>query len=258
MLSKLLGVVCTLSVALWSGGALSAEPEVDMESWLPKLKPGEDALVANRNILLNKMVERFDERVTIVKFDNDLETKCPTITSLFFSTGHRLKWLTPNSSLYDVNLYVNAGGADETSADVIVQNATCRYVLTVKRYEGREGDEKVVPVKNIPKIDGELFKPRPMKDRGDKGWFNEAVVPFADPSKPVNFTGIAFFSPATLTIYLANADKDLKISSESNFLAHSYTVEIKNPRAVLRISINKELYSNGHWTNAYAGSSSRE
>ncbi len=41
-------------------------------------------------------------------------------------------------------------------------------------------------------------------------------------------------------------------SAESNFLTHTYKVEIKNTQAALRISINKELYSNGQRVNAYS------
>jgi hypothetical protein len=95
------------------------------------------------------------------------------------------------------------------------------------------------------------LKPRPVEDRDDKIGFRETIVLFDNPSKPLSFTGIATFAPTTLTVYLANVEKDLVIASESNFLTHTYKIEIKNAQAALRISINKELYSNGQWVSAY-------
>jgi len=126
-------------------------------------------------------------------------------------------------------------------------------VLTVKRYDQDGVAEKEVQARNLPRIDKDwVFKARPAEDRDDKIGLSHSTVPFDNPSKPLNFTGIAFFVPTTFTVYLANAEKDLTIASESNFLTHTYQVEIKNAQAALRISINKELYSNGQWVNAYS------
>ncbi len=218
---------------------------------MPKPAPGEDAAIVRKNYSRNLWAEYTNEgRETTVKFDDDLEAKCPVLTSLFFSTGHRLKWLTPNFSLDDAIVYVAGRGPDGTSADVIVQNASCRYVLAVKRFEREDEEEKVVRVKYIPTVP-RVLEPRPAKIRDDKDGLGEEGVSFVNPSRRLDFTGMAFFAPTTFTIYLANADKDLKIASESNFRTHTYKVEIKNAQAALRISINKELYSNGQWVNAY-------
>jgi hypothetical protein len=124
-------------------------------------------------------------------------------------------------------------------------------VLTVRRYDRDEEAEKEVQVRYISKINKGVFKPRPAGDRDEKIGFRETVIPFLNPSKLLNFTGIAFFAPTTFTICLANAEKDLTIASESNFLTHTYKVEIKNAQAALRISIHRELYSNGQWVNAF-------
>ena len=256
MSHKTLGIFCALFMAMFNDGTqASAEHDADALSWLPQPGPGEDAVVVRRNAIMNKMAEHLNKRVTIVKFDDDMETRCPTLTNLFFSAGDRFELLTPNLSLYDAaqtTVYLEGSSPDGSSTDVVVQNAACRYVLTVKRYD-RDGEaEKEVQVRYIPKINRDgVFKPRPAEDRDEKIGFRETVVPFVNPSKPLNFTGIAFFAPTTFTVYLANVEKDLTIASESNFLTHTYKVEIKSAAAALRISINKELYSNGQWVNAF-------
>jgi len=248
---KMLGIACAVFIALLSTQP-SAEPDADGLSWLPQPAPGEDALVVTRNAIMNKLVEVTGNRVTTIKFDDDIETRCPTLTSLFFSTGDRLELLTPNFNLKDAartTVYLEGSGPEEKSADFVVQNTSCRYVLTVRRY-ARDGEaEKEVLVSHIPKIDH--VKARPVEDRDQKIGFRETVVSFVSPSKPLNFTGIAFFAPTTFTVFLANAEKDLIVASESNFLTRTYNVEIKNAQAALRISINKEFHSNGQWVNAY-------
>jgi hypothetical protein len=97
----------------------------------PSLPPGEDLLVVRRNAVMNKLAEVTNNRVTIVKFDDDLETKCPTLTSLFFSTGNRIELLTPNFSLHDAAgtvVFLEGDGAEGTDADFVVENTACRYV----------------------------------------------------------------------------------------------------------------------------------
>jgi hypothetical protein len=252
---KPLGIICAILIAVLNDGTRAlAESDTDGLSWLPQPAPGEDALVVRRNAIMNKLVEVTNNRVTIVKFDDDVETKCPILTSLFFSTDKRLELLTPNFSLDDATqttIYVEGNGPEGKSADVVVQNTACRYVLTVKRYD-RDGDvEKEVQARDIPKIN-RSFKAPLAGDRDQKIGFRETVVPLENPLKPLNFTGIAYFAPTTFTVFLANAEKDLAIASESNFLTHTYKVEIKNAEATLRISIDKEFYSNGQWVNAFS------
>jgi hypothetical protein len=256
MSQKTLGIIFALFIAPLSDGTRAwAEPDPDVLSWLPQPGPGEDALVVRRNALMNKMAEARNNRVTIVKFDDDLETKCPTLTSLFFSAANRLELLTPNLSLRDAAgtvVYSEGSGAERSVADLVVENTACRYVLTVRRYD-RDGDvEKEVQARDLPKINKDwVFKAPPVGYRDEKIGFGESTVLFDKPAKPLNFTGIAFFAPTTFTVYLASVEKELTIASESNFFTHTYKVEIKNPEAALRISINKELYSNGQWVNAF-------
>jgi len=96
MPQKTLGVICALFIALVSDGTrASAETDADVLSWLPQPAPGEDLLVVRRNAVMNKMAEVTNNRVTIVKFDDDFETKCPTLTSLLSSAGNRLELVTP-------------------------------------------------------------------------------------------------------------------------------------------------------------------
>jgi hypothetical protein len=114
----------------------------DVLTWLPDPGPGEDALVVRRNAIMNKFVTVTDNRVTIVKFDDDLETNCPTLTNLFSSNGNRLELVTPNFSVRDAAgtlVYLEGSGPEGIVADFVVENAACRYVLTVKRYD-RDGD----------------------------------------------------------------------------------------------------------------------
>jgi hypothetical protein len=256
MVQRTLVFICALFIALLSDGTRSsAEPDADVLSWLPDPAPGEDSLVVRRNAIMNKWVEVTKGRMTIVKFDDDLETRCPTLASLFFSTDNRLELLTPRFSLLDAAgtvLYLEGGGREGNRADFVVENTACRYVLTVKRYD-RDGEaEKEVEAKDLPKINKDWkFKAPPAGNRDEKIGFSESVVMFDHP-KPLDFTGTAFFAPTTFTVFLANAEKDLTIASESNFLTHTYKVEIKNAQAALRISIAKELYSNGQWVNAYS------
>lgn len=252
---KTLAIVCALFIAPLGGGGIRSlvQPEADGLSGMPKPAPGEDPEFVRRNFLWNLFAEHSGGRVTTVKFGEGRETKCPMLSSLFFSGGRRLEWLTPNFSLEDLTMYVEGTDPEGTSADLVVGNAACRYVLTVRRFEREDGEEKAVRVKDLPKVEKNLkyFKPPPAKDQDDKGGFREERIPFVDSSKPLDFTGMAFFAPMTLTVYLANAANDLEIASESNFLTHTYKVEIKNAQAALRISINKEFYSNGQWVNAY-------
>ncbi len=256
MWQKTLGIVCAVLIGLLGAGTrASAEPDSDVLTWLPQPAPGEDALVVRRNAVMNKMAEARNNRVTIVKFDEDTETKCPTLTNLFFSAGDKLEWATPNLNLSDAaktTVYLEGSGPEEKSADFVIQNTACRYVLTVRRYDRDEDVEKEVRVRFIPKIHrGGDFKPRPSEERDEKIGVRETVVSFVNPSEPLNFTGIAILAPTTFTVFLANAEKDLMIASVSNFLTRAYNVEIKNAKATLRISINREIYSNGQWTNAF-------
>jgi len=271
-----LAIICAFFIALLSDGMRAwAEPAADVPPWQIEPAPGEDILVVRRNAVLLKLAEALNNRVTIVKFDDDIETKCPMLTSLFFSAGNSVKLLTPNFSLYDAaGTTVDSPDSGSNDEGFVVQNSACRYVLTVKRYDLDGDAEKEVPVSRrrppplkIEPPEGGAVEPEkiPGIERredsihidgaglaGDqKIGFTETGIRFEDSSKPVNFTGIAFFAPTTLTIYLANVEKDLKIASESNFLSHSYKVEIKNSQAALRISIVKEFYSNGQWVNAF-------
>ena len=254
MSKRTLGIVCAIFIGLLSDGTrASAEPEADVLSWLPQPAPGEDAVVVRRNAVMNKMAEARNNRVTIVKFDDDIETKCPILTTLFFAAGNKLEWVTPNFNLNDAartTVYFEGSGPEEKSVDFVIENAACRYVLTVKRYD-RDGDsEKEVPVKYIPKISrGWVFKSFP--ENHQKIGLAEDVVTFISPSKELNFTGITFFAPTTFTVFLANVEKDQTLASESNLLTRTYKVEIKNAQAALRISINREIYSNGQWVNAF-------
>ncbi|MDP1868252.1 MAG: hypothetical protein Q8L13_18190 [Bradyrhizobium sp.] len=256
MPQKVLGIVGAVFIGLLiDGSRASAEPDADVLSWLRQPAPGEDALVVRRNAVMNKMAEARNNRVTIVKFDDDTETKCPTLANLFFSAGGKLEWVTPNISLSDAaktTVYLEGGGPEDKSADFVIQNTFCRYVLTVKRYE-RDGEvEKEVLVRHIPKIHrNEISKSRAPADRDEKIGYRETVVRFLNPSKPLDFTGIAILAPTTITVFLANTEKDLKVASESNFLTRTYKIEIKNAQAALRISINREIYSNGQWVNAF-------
>jgi hypothetical protein len=257
MSQKTLEIICAVFIALLSDGPFaSAEPDPDEPSWMPKPAPGEDALVVRRNAFMNKLAEARNNRVTIVKFDDDIETKCPTLTSLFFSAGNRLELLTPNLSLRDAAgtvVYSEGGGPDGSSADFVVENTACRYVLTVKRYDRDGGAEKEVQAIDLPKIYKDwVFKASPAGNRNDKIGFSESSLRFDNPLKSINFTGTAFFAPTTFTVFLASVEKDLTIASESNFLTHTYKVEIKSAQAALRISINRELYSNGQWVNAFS------
>lgn len=254
MAKKTLGIIFAMVFALLGHGTrASAEPDADGPSWMPQPAPGEDALVVRRNAFMNRMAEAMNNRVTIVKFDDDTETKCPVLTSLFFSNDKKLEMLTPNFSLYDAaqtTVYSEGSGPEGSNSGFVVENTACRYVLAVKRYD-QDGDvEKEVQARDLPKINHD-FNVRPAKERDQKIGFREETVPLVNPSKSLNFTGIAFFAPTTLTVYLASVEKDLKIASESNFLTHTYKVEIKNAEAALRISITKEFYSNGQWVNAY-------
>jgi hypothetical protein len=256
MLRETLGILGAMLIVLLSDGTrASADTDVDVLSWLPQPAPGEDALVVRRNAVMNKLAEAMNNRVTIVKFDDDLETKCPILTNLFFSAGNRLEFLTPNLSLRDAAgtvVYSEGGGPVGSNADFVVENKACRYVLTVKRYD-RDGDvENEVQARDLPKINKDwVFKATPAVERDQKIGFSESMIRFDGPSKPLNFTGTAFFAPTTFTVFLATVEKDLTIASKSNFLTHTYNVEIKNAEAALRISINKELYSNGRWVNAF-------
>jgi hypothetical protein len=234
MPQRTLGIICAMFIALLSDGMrASAGSDADVPPWQIEPAPGEDLLVVRRNAVLLKLAEFRNNRVTIVKFDDDLETGCPTLTSLFFSAGNMLELLIPNFSLYDAaGTTVYPEGSGPNSTDFVVQNAACRYVLTVKRYD-RDGEvEKEVPVRRgsppplkvEPPEDGAV-EPRKVEGiemRGDsihidparlagdqKIGFTETSVPFDNPSKPLNFTGIAFFAPTTFTVYLANAEKDL-------------------------------------------------
>jgi hypothetical protein len=254
MPQKTLAIICAMFIALLCDATrASAEPDADGLSWLPEPAPGEDLLVVRRNAVMNKLAEITNNRVTIVKFDDDLETKCPVLTSLLFSTDKKVELLTPNLSLYDAaqtTVYSEGSGPEDSSADFVVENTACRYVLAVKRYD-QDGDvEKEVQARDLPKIN-HVFNARLPQERDQKIGFRETIVPLVNPSKSLNFTGIAFFAPMTLTVYLASVEKDLKIASESNFLTRTYKVEIKNAQAALRISIVKEFYSNGRWVNAF-------
>ena len=251
MPQKMFGIICAVFIALLSDGMRAAEPVADGLSWMPQPAPGEDAVVVRRNAFMNKLVEVSNERVTIVKFDDDVETGCPILTSLFIANSKKIELLTPRFSLADavqMTVYSEGRGPDGNSAVFVVGNEACRYVLTVKRYD-RDGDaQKEVQAKDLSKISGS-FKARPAKDRDQKIGFAEAIVPLINPANPLNFTGIAYFAPTSFTVYLANADKDLTIASESNSLTNSYKVEIKNANAGLRISIGREIYSSGLWVN---------
>jgi hypothetical protein len=251
MPQRMLGIICAVFIALLGDGARAAEPDADGPSWMPQPAPGEDALVVRRNAFMNKMAEIANERVTIVKFDDDIETGCPILTSLFFSNAKNIELLTPWFSLSDAArtvVYSEGRGPEGSNAVFVVGNDACRYVLTVKRYD-RDGDvEKEVQARDLPKI-YRSFEARPVEGRDQKIGFREVRVPLINPLNPLNFTGIAFFAPTTFTVCLANADKDLTLASESNSLTNTYKVEIKNGDAVLRISISREIYTSGLWVN---------
>ncbi len=138
MSRKTIAIICAFLVALCSGRGQASEPETDGLFGAPKPASGEDAAIVRKNYSRNLWAEYTNgARETTVKFDDDLEANCPVLTSLFFSTGHRLKWLTPNFSLDDAIVYVAGGDPAGNSAEIVVQNASCRYVLAVKRLNAK-------------------------------------------------------------------------------------------------------------------------
>jgi hypothetical protein len=271
----------SLAVLLVASVRASAQADSAIPFWQVEPRPGEDLLVVRRNAALLAMATARNNRVTIVKFDDDLENKCPTLTSLFYAAGDRVELLTPNFSIRDSAGTTTVQRKSNSIGDgFVVQNSTCRYLLTVRRYD-RDGEvEKDLQIRRTPpplppiKVEQQeglpanspinpvirtpeyKVKSDPIdlsgNSRDEKIGFEETHVRFEKPSYPLNFTGIAFFAPTTLTVYLANAERDLTIASESNFLTHDYKIEIKNPKAVLRIAVDKEFYSNGQWKNAYS------
>jgi hypothetical protein len=279
---KIATILCTsLAVLLVASVRASAQADLAIPFWQVEPRPGEDLLVVRRNAALLAMATARNNRVTIVKFDDDLENKCPTLTSLFYATGDRVELLTPNFSIRDSAGTTTVQRKSNSIGDgFVVQNSTCRYLLTVRRYD-RDGEvEKDLQIRRTPPplppikveqqeglpanslIDPIIRTPEykvksdPIdvsgNSRDEKIGFEETHVRFEKPSHLLNFTGIVFFAPTTLTVYLASVERDLTIASESNFLTHDYKIEIKNPNAVLRIAVDKEFYSNGQWKNAYS------
>src|SRR5438046_10661842 len=100
MSNNRLGMSCVVLIVLLGGGIRAlAEFDGGIPPWEVEPRSGEDRLVVRRNAFLNEMAKGRNGRVTIVKFDDDSENRCPILTSLLFSAGGRREWLTPEFNL---------------------------------------------------------------------------------------------------------------------------------------------------------------
>jgi hypothetical protein len=78
MSRKTIAIICAFLVALCSGRGQASEPETDGLYGMPKPASGEDAAIVRKNYFRNLWAEYTNgARETTVKFDDDLETKCP-------------------------------------------------------------------------------------------------------------------------------------------------------------------------------------
>lgn len=277
MVRLTLYIACGLMIPLIFGSdARTAEQPTELPNWDIGAAPGEDLLVVRRNEVLGKFAKARNNRVTIVKFEDGTNIRCPTITSLLFSSGPTLEMFTPNFSLYEgdgVAIYPEGDlGANRRS--VVVQNSQCRYVLDVKRF-ARDSEGKLVEVqlkRGAPppqqieppaEKSAEHHDVPGLKRQGDRlhlnlremdrqlVGFTETITNFELPAHNIDFTGAAYFGPTSFGIYLANAPRDLTLTSESNHLTHTYEINIGNAEAAVRIAIGKEIHSNGSWIGAW-------
>jgi hypothetical protein len=219
---------------------------------------------------LDELMRRQNNRAKFVDFDDPHRAACPRFTSLIYASGEKFEIVMPNIAFAGFSMRGGLGGSDDgpNAEEFEFLTDRCRYIVTVKKFVITGDAEAEDPLHRGPSpAPPQARQPaRPPTLEGPVGTEgNKAVITddparsglmqihvwFVSPTPNTQFTGLLYFSPKTMTVFLANAPKELELESRKNPASRSYELDIKSLDSRIRLSVKKEIYVNDSWIRAF-------
>jgi hypothetical protein len=264
--------ICALAAALVVASAGSAAAEQKTDGPAAGFGPKE---------ILEYLATIFGERWKQVDIEDPFDQRCPQVTSLISFTGDSLGIIVPSYSLFNQPdrgssvFFISIG--PENSPDFSYSNGVCRYTVTVKRFDissdgEREVGPKPVDRKRIQKqiaealksaetretdlstpIPIERFLPKaPASARPFDSGISRMGVTFDSAVGRIDFSGILYFAPWSVSMHLVNVPKEWMLESRRNHDLKTYEFDLSNSTARVRFVITKEVYAEGLWVKAFS------
>ena len=263
--------ICATAVIVASAGsAAGAEQNADAQA--APFGPKE---------VLEHLATIYGERTKHVDFEDPFDHKCPLATSLISSVGDRLGFIVPYYSLVNQPdrgghvLFIRIG--PENSPDFWYSNGTCSYTVAVKKFDINSDGETEVGPKPVDRkriqqqlaealrtgktrekdlstpIPIEEFLPKaPASTRPFDSGVNRMGVTFDSAVGRIDFSGILYFAPWSVSAYFVNVPKEWTLESRRNYALKAYEIDFSNATARLRFIITKEVYADGLWVKAFS------
>jgi hypothetical protein len=221
----------------------------------------------------------FNNRSKGFSFEDEYDVGCPRFTSLIYSAGNKLQFITPTYSLFGLGAYTR-DGYQANSTDIIFPNDACRYIITIKKFAFFDGKEMEVPF--FPRLTAEDIerlrvlrgvapatrRAQPDPNSGvevrnnriilnmdkidpDRSGTNEISFFFEPSSQRIDFYGMIYFSTKHFNTNIVNVSEGFRLEFRKNESIRAYEINYINPQARVYFSITKELLLNGVWTEVF-------
>jgi hypothetical protein len=90
-----------------------------------------------------------------------------------------------------------------------------------------------------------------MNDDPDKTGSTQYRTVFDSPDSKTEFSGLLYFAPRSMAMYLVNTGKGLSLEARKNTGTRSYEIDVKTEHARIRLSVRKEIYRDDSWFPAF-------
>lgn len=264
--------ICATAVAVVVASAGSAAAEQKTDAPAAGFGPKE---------VLEYLATIFGERWKQVDIEDPFDQRCPQVTSLISFAGDSLGIVVPSYSLFNQPdrgssvFFISIG--PENSSDFSYSNGNCRYTVTVKRFDiSSDGEREVGPkpvdrqriqrqiaeaLKSAKTREKDLSTPIPIEEflpkapastRPFDSGVNRMGVTFDSAVGRIDFSGILYFAPWSVSAYFVNVPKEWTLESRRNYALKAYEIDFSNATARLRFIITKEVYADGLWVKAFS------
>jgi hypothetical protein len=218
------------------------------------------------------MARKFGERTKAVDFVDPFDQACPRGTILISSAGDRVGLIIPQSGSGDIvepGIPLMPHGPQNTPTFVFGRE-DCKYTITLKKFDAES--EKEIPPAPVDRkaIDAQIEKdlragnrlttPAPIESgsaiepKPIRPYYNGVSrmgVDFDSAGPKLDLSGILFFGPWSVTLYVVNVPAEAVLESRRNSELKAYEIEFRNSVARLRLVITKEVNVGGLWVKAF-------
>ncbi len=231
--------------------------------------------------VLELLATIYGEKRKEIDIEDPFDQKCPQVTSLVSSVGDSLGFIVPYFSLVNQpdkgSSVFFAQIGPQNSPDFSFWNESCRYTVTVRRFDIHSAGETEVGPKPVDRkriqqqiaedlkagqtlgktqSDPEPVRPLPPDAPASTRPFDSGVtrmgMTFDSPMGRIDFAGILYFAPWSVAVHFVNIPKEWTLESRRNYALKAYEIDFSNATARLRFIITKEVYADGLWVKAFS------